>query len=347
MAGNASGNYNEIDRFNRDFGTQGPLLPGRGNVTDPKREKPESDHPHEDDLSLEFQQDQEGPSLAGGPLPLEDMSLSSSTEEFHFSGPVEELDFTEPADFTFPTLPSSEVATGQSGELPGAEPAEAQDPFGADADAAGEPALPEDGHVESDVAGEGIPEVEAAEEEKPKPKRELPAWVRTAEWIAVGMLAVGAFLSVIISSLWLDNPKLVALILNIACPVMLALIPYALWRSSARWVAPAASAVYTLMLALATAALVAGTWCVGVELSRYDWQFSKARVTAAKPRPIIIATTSPPAQTNEAKGAKPAEQRLHLLRLRGRRRRQPRAPRHQPSNDRVGLGGFNCERCEM
>ena len=52
----------------------------------------------------------------------------------------------------------------------------------------------------------------------------------------------------------------------------------------ARWVTPAASALYTVMLAVSVAALVAGTWFEGLELSRYDWQFSKARVSAAKPR---------------------------------------------------------------
>ncbi len=285
------------------------MLPGRGIVTDPKGEKPESDHPHDDDLSLGFEQNPEGPSLAGEPLPLEDMSLSSSTDEFQFSGPVEELDFTEPADFTFPTLPSSDVATEHSGEFSAAEPGAADGLSGADSGTAGEPAMAEEGAIDTEVAGEGIPEVEVAEEEeKAKPKRELPAWVRTVEWVAVGVLAVGALLAVIISSFWLESPKLVTLILNIACPVMLALIPYALWRSSARWVTPAASAVYTLMLALATAALVVGTWCVGVEVSRYDWQFSKARVTAAKPRPVIIAAPTPaqPAETNEVKRAKQA-----------------------------------------
>ena len=85
------------------FGTEGSLLPGRGIVTDPKGEKPESDHPHEDDLPLELHQDQEGLPAAGEEDPLDALSLNASTEEFHFSGPAEELDFTEPTDFTFPT----------------------------------------------------------------------------------------------------------------------------------------------------------------------------------------------------------------------------------------------------
>ncbi|MGO9115203.1 MAG: hypothetical protein ACLP9L_38820 [Thermoguttaceae bacterium] len=264
-------------------------------MTDPKREKPESDHPHEDDLSLDFQQLQEGIPAAGDGSPLEDLSSSASTEEFHFSGPAEELDFTEPADFTFPTELPGEVASEHSGELAGAEPAEAQGLVKTEGGALGELPPPEEGAVEPELAGEGIPEVEAADtEEKTKRKIELPAWVQTAEWVMVGVLTVGALLSIIVSVFWVASPKTVTIVLNIACPLILLLIPYALWRSSARWVTPPASAIYTLMLAMSTAALVAGMWCEGLELSRYDWLFSKARVTAAKPRPVVIAAPAPP-----------------------------------------------------
>ena len=90
--------------------------------------------------------------------------------------------------------------------------------------------------------------------------------------------------------------------MNIGCPVMLALIPYALWRSSAHWVTPAGSALYTVMLALSTAALITGTWCVGLELSRYDWQYSKTRVRLGKPPIAVIA----PLQPKTAEKADPA-----------------------------------------
>ena len=99
-----------------------------------------------------------------------------------------------------------------------------------------------------------------------------------------------------LSVVYVQDPRQVTLTLNIGCPVMLGLIPYALWRSMARWVTPAASAVYTVMLALSTAALITGTWMEGLELSRYDWQFSKLRVAAGKPRPGIIPPPAPPAR---------------------------------------------------
>ena len=51
--------------------------------------------------------------------------------------------------------------------------------------------------------------------------------------------------------------------------------------------------LYTVMLALSTAALIAGTWFEGLELSRYDWLFSQARVAANKPRPVIAAPVQP------------------------------------------------------
>ena len=264
-------------------------------MTDPKHEEPESDHPHEDDLSLDLNQDQEGLPAAGDNLPLDDLSLSASTEEFHFSGPAEELDYTEPADFTFPGQPSGgEAASEHSGELAAAEPAEAEGLFGPEGIPSAESPPPEDAAVEPELAGEGIADLETAEEEKPKPKLELPAWVQTAQWVMVGLLAVGSLVAVICSIVWVpQNPKQVTLTLNICCPLMLALIPFALWRSSARWVTPATSAVYTVMLALSAAALIAGMWFQGLELSRYDWQFSRTRVSAGKPPRVMI----PPRET--------------------------------------------------
>ena len=214
------------------FGTQRSLLPGRGIVTDPKGKKPDSDHPHEDDLSLDLSSELEGLPAAGGEHPPHDPSLSASTEEFQFSGPAEELDFTEPADFAFPT---EQPASDQSGSFVAGEHVGAEQAFGAEEGSPAESPLPEETAAEAEMAGEGIADLEIAEEsaeKEPKPKFELPAWARIAEWVTIGVLAAGALLAVIISSIWVEkNPKQVTLILNIACPVLLGLIPYALWRS--------------------------------------------------------------------------------------------------------------------
>lgn len=270
-------------------------------MTDPKGGKPESDHPHEDDFPLDLNLGQEGVPGAGEEFPQE--SMSASIDDFQFSGPAEELDFTEPADFTFPTEQTGEGAAEGTSEFAPAEHTGGEQFFGADEQGFGSPAA-EEAPVEAELADEGIAELESAEEEEaPKSKFELPPWVRTLEWITVGLLAVGGLAAVICSAAWVKDAKQVTLILNIACPVLLGLIPYALWRSSDRWVTPPISALYTVMLALSTAALIVGTWFEGMELSRYDWQFSKTRVSVGKPRPVIMDAPSESTPIKEPEAA--------------------------------------------
>ena len=101
-------------------------------MTDPKGEKLGSDHPHGDDLTQDLRQDQEGLPAAGEEHPLDAPAMNASTDEFHFSGPAEDLDFTEPSDFAFPTGEPAEGgdAAEPSSEFPAAEPAEAENLFG-------------------------------------------------------------------------------------------------------------------------------------------------------------------------------------------------------------------------
>ena len=245
------------------------------------------------------------------------MATNASTEEFHFSGPAEELDFTEPADFQFPSGQPAEPSLSfeQSGEFPPvagtaySQSAEGETLFGA-----AEQFSAETPHAEAEAAEEGIADLEAAEElpegmeegeEEAKPKFELPRWLQITEWVTVGVLAVGALLAIVISVFWVQEPKHVTLALNIACPVMLGLIPYALWRSMARWVTPEASAVYTVILALSAAALIAGTWFVGGELANYDWQYTKARVAVGAPRPVAMPMTPTAAAMQREPAAAP------------------------------------------
>jgi hypothetical protein len=123
----------------------------------------------------------------------------------------------------------------------------------------------------------------------------------------VGLLAVAAPAALLSSIAWVKDPKQVTLILNIACPLMLGLIAYALWRSSARWVTPEVTALYTVMLALSTAALIVGIWFQGVELSHYDWQFSKTRVKAGKPPTVYIPALPPPTAIKDLMEPAPAK----------------------------------------
>ena len=266
------------------------MLPGGEIVTNPKGEKPESDHPHEDEIPLELHQDPQGLPAAGEENPLDALGLSASIEEFHFSGPAEELDFTEPTDFTFPSK----------------QPAEAEQFFGFMEGTTAESPPPEEAVVEAELADEEIADLEIAEEapaeeEKPKPKFELPRWARIAEWVTVGLLAASALLTIAGSIAWVKDPGRITLILNIACPVMLGLIPYTLWRSRTLWLTY--SATYTIIPALGVAALIVGTWFEGQELSRYQWQFTKARVSDGKRPPVVIA---PPAEPAAAEKTEPA-----------------------------------------
>ena len=225
----------------------------------------------------------------------------------------------------------SEGIAEPSGEFAAAEPLEAEGFFGAE-EAAAEPVPAEEAAMEPELAGEGVADLELAEGlaegEEPKPKFTLPPWVRTAEWVAVGLLAAGALLAVVISVIWVKNPARVTLMLNIGCPLMLGLIPYALWRSMDRWVSPAISAIYTVMLALSTAALVAGTWFIGLELARYDWQYSRTRVAAGKPPRVNIEPRAP-VEISSIRCRMPPSPRPNQPQARTRNQPQVRTPNRQ------------------
>ncbi len=154
------------------------------------------------------------------------------------------------------------------------------------------------------VAAEEAEEADARPETKPK--RELPAWVHSIEWTAIGVLGTVALIALVVAVFWIQSPDTVSLVLNISCPVMMALVPYALWRSSKRWMTPSTTALYTLLLAASVVALIGGTWVQGVELSHYNWQFTKARVMAGKPQPKFFAPPPIAAPSVAAPAADPA-----------------------------------------
>jgi hypothetical protein len=258
-------------------------------VSDSKGEKPQSGHPHEDEFDFEMFEPAagEGPHTpehaAHEPNPLDELGINASSEEFQFTGPAEELDFTEPTDFTFPTgHVDAEAGSDSSAEIATPEHAGVEHLFTGD-----EAAIHEAAGEEAAPAGEAADGEEGVEEEAPKPKRELPASVRTLQWVIVGLLAAIGLIAPFVAIFAIDSPDTVTLIVNICFPMLLLLVPFALWRSSRRWTTPAASALYTVLLAIGAAALIGGAWAEGTELSHYKWQFSKSRVVA--PRPTFIA----------------------------------------------------------
>ncbi len=251
-------------------------------MSDPKDKTPHPDNPHEDELEH----------TAHEPHPLDELGIHTSSEDFQFTGPAEDLDFTEPADFTFPTEHfEAEAGADSSAEIASPEHADLEHFIGGDEAAH---------HTNDEMVAEAVP-AEAAEgevgvEEKPapKPKRELPASVRTLEWVAVGLLGAIGLIAPFVAIIWIADPKspssadMVSLIVNICFPMLLLLVPYALWRSKGRWMKPALSALYTVLLAVSAAVLIGGAWVEGMELSRMKWQFNKSRVAAGKPAPAFI-----------------------------------------------------------
>jgi hypothetical protein len=234
--------------------------------------------------------------------PFDALGIHASTDEFHFSGPAEELDFTEPTDFSFPTAHEAEAVSESSTNLgAAAEHAVTEEHFGGGEETT-EFHMPsgEESAAEGEAAeAEAVADLDLEEEAAEKPKREVPAWMHTLVWTMVGLLGAGSLIAILVSIGYVQDPDMVTLILNIGCPVMLGLIPLSLWWSSKRWTQPAVSAVYTVMLALCVAALIGGTWAQGMELSHYRWHFNKTRVSTDKPKPGYIP--APPPAPKEAK----------------------------------------------
>lgn len=269
-------------------------------MSDPMGETPHPDHPHEDEFPLELPPQQEG-AAGEEPNPLDSLGLNASTEDFHFTGPAEELDFTEPADFAFPTEHSAEAGpvSESSAEMAAVEAVGAEHLAGSDEAVALEGVAGEEVAIaDLDLA------IEGEQEEEAEPARELPPWVHVVEWSSVGTLAAGALIAIFAAIAWVQTPERVTLILNICCPLMLALIPYSLWRASAHWVKPAVSALYTMLLVVSVVMLIGGTWVLGSELSRFHWQFNKTRIDKAKPPTVVLA--APDTSSDDAKALQPA-----------------------------------------
>jgi hypothetical protein len=206
----------------------------------------------------------------GGPL-----------EELNLAGPLEDLDFSESSGFSFP----AEAAAG------GEAPAEA---LPADAETAefrpevalpgGEPAAATMPGMVPELAQEGLPEAGEAPAEPPAPEAEpaetAPApkwhkWLAHVDWVGVALLAIAIWLVVRVITVnvaWIT-----------AYLVLLVLIPFSLWKTRNRWMTPQITAVYTVLLAISTAALLTAVFWLGLELAQYHWDVK------AKTRPVVGA----------------------------------------------------------
>ena len=233
-------------------------------VADPKDRIPESDEPQHP-----------------GEAPVE----SESYEEMSFTQEVDALDFTEPTDFAYPA------------EAVGEAEAVADTEFGESLET--DSIFPEAEAVAVDVgegsvvAGEGIADLgEAAIDEDEaiaaEGVKKPAAWLGLADWV-VAVLAIGLLWGLL--TLATNFP-----IWNAVYVVVLGLIPFVLWKTRKRWTTPEITAVYTIMLAIAVAALWTAVYWLGLELARYQWDIKakKARDMAAQSaRPSTTAADGP------------------------------------------------------
>jgi hypothetical protein len=170
-------------------------------------------------------------------------------EPLNFGEPSEGLDFADTADFSFPD--ESAVAEPAGDETP----------------------------AESLVVGEGLPDVgeevvkPSLAEAEEAPTRRRSKWLAQADWIGVALLAIVIWLVV--------QAVTVNVIWTTAYLILLVLIPFSLWKTRARWTTPQITAVYTVLLAISTAALLTAIYWLGLELSQYQWDIN------AKTRPVV------------------------------------------------------------
>jgi hypothetical protein len=264
---------------------------------------PQGQHPESDDLDLPGGE-------PGGSEPTEEFSVPASDSGVGLPQPGENMALADLSDFTFPGeapaegQPSAEAAPG--GEDPTLEP------FSPEGEANLGISASDEGLAESLMAGEGLADVgeeavegaaeegvePAAEERAPEAEAEaeleaepakapLPPWVEKAEWGAVGGIGGLAFLLAVIAVCWFSNPGTITVIWHLAYWILLALIPYSLWRGKKFWVAAELSPLYAVMLAIGAAALLTAVYCLGLELSRYNWD-----IKARKARHLTAASST-------------------------------------------------------
>ena len=221
--------------------------------------------------------------------PEEKPAESESYEEMSFTQEVDALDFTEPTDFAYPAEAAGEAEAVADTEF--GEPLENELVF---PEAEATTADAEEGPV---VAGEGTADVaeaaidEGEEEEFVEPEKQPSAMLGVMEWI-VAAAAIGLFwglltLATSFAGLW---------IWNTIYAVILGLIPFVLWKTRKWWTTPEVTAVYTVMLAIAVAALWTAVYWLGLELARYQWDIKarKARGLAVQmARPNATAVDCP------------------------------------------------------
>jgi hypothetical protein len=160
---------------------------------------------------------------------------------------------------------SPSAVGGESGVTPGVEEAiEAE---------------PEEETAETGEETEGEPAEKVA-------KR--PVWVPFAE--AAGVVVVAAAIHLLSMQYTINGAW------NGGYFILIALIPYVLWKTWQKWGWPEISAPYTAMLAISLAALLTAIYWLGLELARYQWDVKAKKGTGAAP----VAQSAPANATTAA-----------------------------------------------
>ena len=206
--------------------------------------------------------------------PGDEANPAEPVDEVGFGEPLEELDFTEPADFDFPSDAVAEDVVPGEGEV---------------SESIGLSGLGLTSDQEPIVAGEGVPEaeevVEEVEETEPRPRRNLLKWLARLE--LPGVVAIAAVIWFVANMMTANG------IWSATFLILLGLIPYALWKTRKYWTTPEITAVYTVMLAIGTAALLSAVYWLGLELFRYDWDI-KAKKAKESVGSVSVAQFIPP-----------------------------------------------------
>jgi hypothetical protein len=73
--------------------------------------------------------------------------------------------------------------------------------------------------------------------------------------------------------------------------ILLAMVPWILWKTRKAWSTPEVTAPYTVMLGIGAMALLTGVYFLGLELAQYDWDLKAKN----KPTQTVAMPVEPPA----------------------------------------------------
>jgi hypothetical protein len=135
------------------------------------------------------------------------------------------------------------------------------------------------------VAAEEAEAIEGAEAEplEKKRKKRNPAMMPAFEWMGLVLVGVGIYYV-----LALVSPHA---LMDAIYVILMAAIPLTLLQTRKKWREPKASSPYLMVLSLTLVALLTGTYCLGLEVSAYNWDLK----ASTAPHVDLTPAAAPPA----------------------------------------------------